>query len=441
MRGLTHYISGLAIATFFKSLVIETRAGSLVAAIPAIFAYLPDFFDFKIWKFFEKWDYNIDPAPVDPETNRAPKLVKVGELKREDRYRLFSIAGKVANVREEDGRLEFLIEDESGRIKVVAVNEDKERLLKTLDGLPRAGEHIKVSGYLDYENEEPIFVVSDSPHPMFIAEKVAKAIDEAYETGRDVRVKLQTIRMIGDVYRRYLVDLDWEHDTVRVVIGPIVTVGGVPIEGTEVPEYRRVAEVKTKHPFVKKYPKPTVIDAFSGPSIGFKKGKDRVEELFLPWHREWSHSFVTGAVLAAILYILATFIGYANAADLALASMFGFWIHIIEDHLGFMGGNLFYPFTNRRFPGFGIGESGSAALNFATAWLMFDFIIANFNRYSERPPIPLDYPLLVAILSTPSIILYSYAIYEWLKTRKIISREEEEVREALEEEEEEIGSA
>lgn len=439
MRGLTHYLSGLAIATFFKKLTIAVMHGNLLIVVPAAFAYLPDFLDFKFWKFLEKWHFNIDPAPPEPGQNRAPKKVNIADLTEDERYRFYKIEGKASNVKDLGDRVEFYLEDDSGVIKVVAIGEDRDVFLKTA-GHPKEGDFVSVSGYMDIQDGEKVFMVADAPHPMYIAERVAKAIDYAYESGEDVRVKIQTIRMVGDIYRRYIVDLDGENQTIRVAMGPLVTVGGNPIEDKGLPEYRRMAEVKTKHPFEKKYPKPTVIEAFSGPSIGFVRRGEKVEEVFLPWHREWSHSFITGAVLAALLYLLATFLGIPFAGELSLASMLGFWAHIIEDQLGYMGGNLFYPLMKKRIPGLMLGESGSPVLNFSTAWLMIGFMIANLNELTPTKPIGMPYPITLLVLSLPSIVLYLYAVTKWLEKKRTEKEiEEKAIEEAFEEEEEEIG--
>jgi len=442
MRGLTHYISGLAAATFFKPLVAAVAHGNLAILIPAVYAYLPDFLDFKVWKFFEKWDFHVDPAPHEPGLNRAPRRVKVAQLDGEERYRFQRIEGRVSQVSDRPGRLEFTLTDDTGSIRVVALERDRDDLLEATGGVAE-GDTVGVSGYLDYVDGEPVFVAADAPHPMYVAERVAAAIDYAYEHG-EARVKVENIRLIGDTYRRYLIDLDGDSQTVRVVMGPLIALGGMPLDERPAPAHRLVAEARTRHRFVKKYPKPTVIGGFSGTSIGFRREGDVVEEVFLPWHREWSHSFTMGAFLAALLYLAATALGSSLAAPLALASMLGYWAHIVEDQLGYMGSNLFYPFTRKRTPGLRLGESGSPVLNFSTALLMTGFIFANLNYALPRPPVALPYPQLLAAVSAPSAALYGYVVAKWLRERRAEEEamiEEKAVEEALEEENEEIGAA
>lgn len=441
MRGLTHYLSGLSLATFFKPLVAAVAQGNLAILVPAVYAYLPDFLDFKVWKFFEKWDFHVDPAPQEPGLNRAPMTVKVSSLTPEERYRFYRLEGRASRIEDSGDKLSFTLTDDTGSIRVEALGRDRRDLLSALGGLEE-GDAVAVSGYLDYRGEEPVFVAADAPHPMYVAERVAEAIDYAYEHG-EARVKVENIRMIGDTYRRFLIDLDGENRTVRVVMGPIIALGGMPLEDEPVPEHRRYAEARTRHRFVKKYPKPTVIGGFSGTSIGFRREGDVVEEVFLPWHREWSHSFTVGAFLAALLYLALAALGSSLAAPLALASMLGYWAHVVEDQLGYMGSNLLWPFTKKRTPGLRLGESGSPLLNFSTALLMSGFIVANLNYAVPRPPIALPYGELLALVSAPSAAMYAYAVAKWLRQRGEAPEEAEEkaVEEVLEEEEEEIGGA
>lgn len=337
MRGFTHFLSGLSIATFFKSLLKDALNGGLWMLVPAAFAYLPDFLDFKIYKHFEKWDYIIKP-----------------------KY--------------------------------------------------------------------------DDMNPQEIAETIAKAIDEAYETGKDVRLKCFTARAPGDVYRKYSVRFRSDKNEIEVVVGPLVTPSGTEVEGTEPPPDKRVGIAKTKHPFSKKYPRPFEVKGFHGPSYQFIREGDVVEVNFLPWHREWAHSFITGIMFGAVLYLMTAFVIRLDfALDLTIASILGFWAHIIEDHMGMMGGNLFWPITRKRTPGFALSESGSMFMNMGTAWFFITLMLYNFNQAATIKYIPLDpmrYYVIVTIL--PTAILYAIGV---IYHREVVLKKwaEAEQREEIEE--------
>lgn len=445
MRGFTHYISGLAAATFFAALVGDLRLGILIPVIAAAAAYFPDFVDFKFGKFFARRDYEIDPAPWDEKKHYAPKLVKISELSEKNRYQFFAVEGKVEEilvrgsgkltykVLREDGTEEtvtdsyntivFTLNDGTGKITVEAFGDDYEFFEEEF-GKIEEGREMLVFGYVDVDEDGSLkLVVSDAPHPQGIAETIARAIEEAYREGERI-VKIHNIRLPGDVYRQFFVHLDPPKREVRVEMGPIVTPGGVAITDKP-PEYRRYGIAKVSVPFIKTYPKPTRIDSFSGPEIAFRratfKGKTVVKDRFLPWHHGFSHSLTMGIIIGLVVFAFFKLIGYSHATELAIASMIGQWLHVFEDQLGFMGSNLLPPITKDVIPGFKLGESGSGLTNFSTAWLMIAFMIWNFNRFTDPRPIPMSDAKLLLLLAWPSIIGFGIAILRSFKLRREIA--------------------
>jgi len=448
MRGFTHYISGLAAVTFFPALVADLRMGVPIPVIAAAAAYLPDFIDFKFGKFLSRRDYEIDPAPWDDKKHYAPKLVKIAELSEmseKNRYQFFAVQGKVSEIVkkgedtlvfkmvDENGNVKtaerpcrsivFKLTDETGTITVEAFGEDYEFFEEEF-GEIAVGKEMLVFGYVDVDGDGIKLVVSDAPHPQGIAEAIAKAIEEAYEKGETI-VKIHNIRLPGDVYRQFIIHLDPPKREVRVEMGPIVTPGGVAIGG-EVPDYRRVGIAKVSVPFIKTYPKPIRVDSFSGPEIAFRKaefkGKTVVKDRFLPWHHGFSHSLTMGMIIGILVFVFFKLVGYAHATELALATMIGQWLHVLEDQLGFMGSNLLPPITKDVIPGFKLGESGSGLTNFSTAWLMIAFMIWNFNRFTDPRPIPIADWKLLLLLAWPSIIGFAIAIARSFRLRKEISK-------------------
>ncbi|ASJ08071.1 DNA-binding protein [Thermococcus siculi] len=445
MRGFTHYISGLAAATFFAALVGDLRLGILIPVIAAAAAYFPDFVDFKFGKFFARRDYEIDPAPWDEKKHYAPKLVKVSELSDANRYQFFALKGRVKEilargsgkvsykvlkdgkeetVTEEYNSIVFTLDDGTGEITVEAFGDDY-RFFEEEFGSIAEGKELLVFGYVDVGEDGTIkFVVSDAPHPQGIADTIKRAIEEAYREGERI-VKIHNIRLPGDVYRRFTVHLDPPKREVRVEMGPIVTPGGVAIGG-DVPEYRKYGIAKVDVPFIKTYPKPTRIDSFSGPEIAFRRaefrGKMVVKDRFLPWHHGFSHSMTMGIIIGIVVFAFFKLIGYEHAGALALASMVGQWLHVFEDQLGFMGSNLFPPLTKDVIPGFKLGESGSGLTNFSTAWLMIALMIWNFNRFTDPRPIPISDAKLLLYLIWPSIIGFGIAIIRSFRLRREINQ-------------------
>lgn len=65
MKGIAHFISGVAAASFIPAAVTSAEGGALVLALAGAFALLPDTLDFKFARYFEKFDDEIAPAEAD----------------------------------------------------------------------------------------------------------------------------------------------------------------------------------------------------------------------------------------------------------------------------------------------------------------------------------------------------------------------------------------
>ncbi len=62
MKGISHFLSGVALATFFPEVVAWAREGALLPALAGIAALLPDTLDFRFVQFWQRFDVEIDPA-------------------------------------------------------------------------------------------------------------------------------------------------------------------------------------------------------------------------------------------------------------------------------------------------------------------------------------------------------------------------------------------
>ena len=63
MKGVAHFITGVALATFFPEVVQQAEAGSLLPMLGGIGGILPDTLDFKFARYFEAYSTEIDPGP------------------------------------------------------------------------------------------------------------------------------------------------------------------------------------------------------------------------------------------------------------------------------------------------------------------------------------------------------------------------------------------
>lgn len=330
MKGIAHFLTGVAIATFFPEVVRQAAGGSLLPVLGGIAGILPDTLDFKFARYFEVYDEEIDPGP------------------------------------EPDARV--------------------------------------------------------------IAERVVVAMRRAYETGRPQNVLLHTIRLGADLWRQYIVRFDPARNEVGVRIGPVVTTSQVPFPASE-PEGAEEVRLQVEVPMVHTYDAENRIDIFGGPSFKFVRKGDKLHVHFLDWHRRWSHSLTLGTVLGLAVSAIAALIEWLTRRFLTRAPMWvgvvvalGFAGHILEDQLGFMGSNLFYPFTKERAAGLRLLRSGDAVPNFLTVWLSIALILFNLDRFSAAPRLDPVVFLLIAI-ALPLVVLGG--LY-WLRQRG--QMEEEAVR-------------
>ncbi len=226
-----------------------------------------------------------------------------------------------------------------------------------------------------YHHEVSIYPEPDKLEPQPIADAIAAAVTEAVTTGRSVRVKLSTIKLSADNWRQYRIRIDPDSGEVRVQFGPVVSTGQEPQPNT-LSVSRPVAVAKFSAPVKQSYDPVYTVDIFDGPSFLFKRTACGTVEIdFLPWHRNWSHSFTFGALLAGLASCWTWQAGVVVFCAYAA--------HIMEDQLGHMGSNLFFPFTKKRTQGLKLIQSGGAFPNFGCVWLCCLLIF--WNVYAAIP--------------------------------------------------------
>lgn len=299
MKGIAHFVTGVAVGTFFPDAVQAAAAGSFVLVLGGVGGLLPDTLDFRLARFLEKPDVVIAPHP----------------------------------------------------------------------------EH--------FEAQET-------------AEKIAAAINQVSETKRKLILKCNTARVGVDWWRQYSIRFDVANRRVVVKLGPIVNTSQMPLPSSERAQADGRAEIRA--PMLPTYNEFFNIDIFSGPSFAIEWRNERVEIDFLPWHRQWSHS-----LLAALLFGLICGVLFGMTAGLVggLAVL----AHILEDQLGYLGNNLFYPLTHVRSNGLGLIHADDAIPNLFTVGTAVMLILFNLDRYSPHPLIDpifywgvfwLPFPILLA---------------------------------------------
>jgi membrane-bound metal-dependent hydrolase YbcI (DUF457 family) len=293
MKGIAHFVTGIALATFFPEVVERAADGSILPVLGGIAGVLPDTLDFKFVRFFAVHDLEIDPGP--------------------------------------------------------------------------------------------------EPDAQEIAEQVADAMRRAYRSGEPQRVMLHTVRLGADLWRQYVIRFDPEQSEIAVRIGPIVNTGHIPLPGSE-PEDADEVRIEVGVPMVHTYDDEIIIDIFSGPSFTFERRGDQLYIQFLDWHRRWSHSVTLAAglslgaaTIAAVVELLTQGAVTRTPLWMGLVVGLGMMGHVLEDQLGYMGSNLFPPFTHDRRRGLGLLRSGDATPNFLTVWTSLMLILFNLDRFSAQP--------------------------------------------------------
>ena len=266
--------------------------------------------------------------------------------------------------------------------------------------------------------EHDVYVTPDpkSPDPQYVADEYARAVALAVDEKRYVRVKLVSIRLGADFWQQYVVKIDNEKMEVLVKFGPVVNTGQVPVEGTE-NRYPTVARAKLKAKVIQTYDAGMKVDIFDGPTIGLKPMDNGDLDLeFLPWHREWSHSLTVGAMLGVLVGVLAYFVsGWAAAwqSFVTIAACYG--VHVVEDQLGHMGSNIFYPITKLRTPGLHWMHSGDGMPNFLTVWICCLLIF--WNLYRGQPAMTYHFGfvhLMMVGLVVPGLV---FGALRWVLNR------------------------
>ncbi len=331
MKGFTHFISGMAVASFFQQAVhMAAQESSFILCLGGLFGILPDTLDFKLAKYFYKSDFEVKPDP----------------------------------------------------------------------------------NHLDARE---------------IANGIAQAVNKAIETGKGT-VQLHTMQIASNRWRSYQLRFDTKSNEICVDIGPEVDTGQIPFGGTELNDpVKAHARVKVNCEFYQQFDKVSNIAIMTGPCFEFAKREDgKMEIVFLPWHRQWSHSFTLGMLIAFLVGLVTYFtIPEGPHPELytiprwmlyPLIILFGSMVHIIEDSTGFMGNNLFYPFTKGRTNGLGFMSASEGIPNFFFVWTSVICILFNLDRFTPtgKPAIASPLSFWIWFYFIPVAIM----VYFFLKGKK-----------------------
>ena len=229
-----------------------------------------------------------------------------------------------------------------------------------------------------YFVKHDIEVVPDplKPDPQMIADAMALAVNRAFDTGKPVRIKLDTVHLGADRWQQYEVRFDVPGKRVAASYGPVVDTGRNPIPGTE-PKKRKTASASLLCGIKLEYEATTAIDILDGPMFEMEPAKDGyVVPRFIPWHRQWSH----GLALALLFGLAGALLWNVLAGVIMCGACLA---HALVDQLGFMGNNFLFPFRKRRSEGLKLVHSDESLPNFSAVWL--SCLLIFWNLYSALP--------------------------------------------------------
>ncbi len=286
MKGISHFVTGVTVGTFFPDAVQAAAAGSFILILGGIGGLLPDTLDFKFARFIEEPDILIDPHPEQFEAQK-------------------------------------------------------------------------------------------------IADEIAAGIDRVGETHKKQILKCNTMRLGPDWWQQYSIKFDTVQSQVIVKLGPIVNTSQLPLPESERGEPEGRAKIHA--PLLPTYGEFVTVDIFSGPSFALEWRNDRVEIDFIPWHRQYSHSFFMSLSFGALCALLFFFLDSKLFVTAGLIGGLAVLAHVAEDQLGYLGSNLFWPITKVRSTGAKLIHAGDAIPNFFTVGTCVMLMIYNLDRFSSQP--------------------------------------------------------
>lgn len=279
MKGISHFATGVALASFFPEAVSATAAGNPVHFIlGGVCGLLPDTLDFKFWRYCFRHDVEVIPDPLRPDAS-------------------------------------------------------------------------------------------------MIADAVAGSVNRAHVQGRPIRIKLNTVKLGADAWQQYTVHFRPAERRIEVSFGPVVDTGQQPMR---VPPKVKPAFASVAVDMRVEYELDTNVDIFDGPTFEMRPCRDgRVEVVFLPWHRQWTHSLVVGALVGSAA-------GMSWGVTAGVVAALAWAGHVLEDQLGYMGSALWFPFATRRSRGAGLMHAGDSLPNLAVVWAACVLMFWNLWRYGAE---------------------------------------------------------
>lgn len=359
MKGITHFMSGVAVASCFPGAVHSAlEAKTFLLPLGGIFGVMPDTLDFRFARYFWRHEHvvtltedNLDPKV--PATAVAAAIDQAWKEKRPVTLRLDTMQVSANWYR----TYNIFVDDQAKEITAV------------IGPLKNMGQ---IFNRFDLGPEQA-----------------------------EVRQSLE------------------EHGVPPALVNIVARAPCLP---ETLPEGVLAHTARFEAPVFNTYYQETEVGVFHGPDFEFVPEPGRVRIDFIPWHRRWTHALTTGLLMGPVAFALyagwsalgADGRAFANPLALlaAVIAVLAFWSHIAEDQIGHLGSNLFPPFTKKRAQGMKWVTSASPLPNMITNYLAIVTIIWNLNAYAPTPAFHLPWAAsLAGDFSTPSYYLASLLVY------------------------------
>lgn len=320
MKGLTHFISGIAAATFIPVVVrmsissrmdVDGAASSLILVLAGMFGIMPDTLDFKFGQFFSKAEFVVDPDPINPDPQKmadmfAQAVDKAVESRKEVKIQFFPIQ--------------------------LGANRWRQYCLK-----------FEEKKFYIQINE----IVSTSQIP------VPQTAPKTNRVG--TAVLSRRLKPVSD-------SSDWLNSMIRRLRKMI----------------KKEEKIKT---VVKPSTIDILSSTMFGLEL---QSDGEIYFNWLPWHRTWSHSYILGAILAIPIAVIALAMGLSPWWLYPAVAFIGFATHITEDMTGHIGGSLLWPFLKPRTEGLELFKASDPSTNFSVIFTSFVLIIWNLDRFTTK---------------------------------------------------------
>jgi len=199
----------------------------------------------------------------------------------------------------------------------------------------------------------------EAPDPIMVAETLAQLISQSQNNNRMHKIECYPLPIGPDRWTPYTIHFDSSQQQITVMIGgnnPLKASVPVPVGFTTNHIHR--LHIHSEPLSLRTEPLPD----------------KRVALNIMPQIQQWTHSLLIALVISVLIAgIWGITTGFIAGGAYAL--------HLLMDQWGFTGSTLFWPFTQRRLPGFQwVKPDQHQFLNLSVLWLAVVLVTGNIIR-------------------------------------------------------------